>query len=62
MLTARAANYEKPTEGFELGMQEIYESIVLARRRKLVPNSESNATPGCVFDELGFLALIPDPG
>ena len=47
---------------FELRIQKIYESIVLARRRKFGPSSEANSIQGRLFDEAELLALTPAPG
>jgi len=41
MLAAHAAEYDKLKAEFELRIQKIYESIVLALRRKFVPSSPS---------------------
>jgi transposase len=63
MLAAHAAEHAKLKAEFELRIQKIYESIVLARRRKFGPSSEANSIQGRLFDEAELLALAPgEPG
>ena len=63
MLAAHAAEHAKLKAEFELRIQKIYESIVLARRRKFGPSSEANSIQGRLFDEAELLALTPgEPG
>jgi transposase len=62
MLAAHTAEHVKLKAEFELRIQKIYESIVLARRRKFGPSSEANSIQGRLFDEAELLALTPAPG
>jgi transposase len=62
MLAAHTAEQAKLKAEFELRIQKIYESIVLARRRKFGPSSEANSIQGRLFDEAELLALTPAPG
>ena len=62
MLAAHTAEHAKLKAEFELRIQKIYESIVLARRRKFGPSSEANSIQGRLFDEAELLALTPAPG
>ena len=62
MLAAYTAEHAKLKAEFELRIQKIYESIVLARRRKFGPSSEANSIQGRLFDEAELLALTPAPG
>jgi len=62
MLAAHASEHAKLKAEFELRIQKIYESIVLARRRKFGPSSEANSIQGRLFDEAELLALTPAPG
>jgi hypothetical protein len=62
MLAVHAAEHAKLKAEFELRIQKIYESIVLARRRKFGPSSEANSIQGRLFDEAELLALTPAPG
>jgi len=62
MAAAYAAEHAKLKAEFELRIQKIYESIVLARRRKFGPSSEANSIQGRLFDEAELLALTPAPG
>ena len=57
MLAAHAAEHAKLKAEFELSIQKIYESIVLARRRKFGPSSEANSIQRRLFDEAELLAL-----
>jgi transposase len=62
MAAAYTAEHAKLKAEFELRIQKIYESIVLARRRKFGPSSEANSIQGRLFDEAELLALTPAPG